>query len=97
MTSTRLPYDFDLHWDVKTMEDVERIANGEGHCSDADGNDLVDLFILHDMEIPECLTENNYFGTEVIHIFPNGVWRRPAWDGEAVVEGVRRVTINRIK
>lgn len=30
-----LPYDFDLLYDIKTMDEVERIAKGEPHCSNA--------------------------------------------------------------
>ena len=70
----KLPYDFDLHWDVKSFEEVERIANGEGHCGDATGDDLVDLFEVLDMEVPACLAENGHYGTMDIWITTNGLW-----------------------
>lgn len=69
-----LPYDFDLHWDVKTFEDVEMIAKAEGHCSDATGDDLVDLFELLEMEVPACLAANGHHGTMDIWITTNGLW-----------------------
>jgi hypothetical protein len=52
-----LPYDFDLHYDVKTMEQVERIAKGEADCSDATPEDLIALFLLHDLPVPACLDD----------------------------------------
>jgi len=51
-----LPYTFDLHYDIKMMWEIETIAKGEPHCSDASPEDLVELFIEMDMEIPECLS-----------------------------------------
>lgn len=50
-----LPYIFDLLWDVKTYEQVERIAKFEADCSDADPYDLVELFQKENLEIPKCL------------------------------------------
>ena len=50
-----LPYDFDLHWDVKSMEQVERIARGDPDASDATPEDLVAMFLAHDLPIPSCL------------------------------------------
>lgn len=55
MSSEKLPYSFDLHWDVKTLDDVERIAKGQGHCSSARPEDLVELFLDLEMEVPACL------------------------------------------
>lgn len=51
----KLPYIFDLLWDVKTYEQVERIAKFEATCSDANPYDLVELFQQENLEIPECL------------------------------------------
>ena len=48
----KLPYDFDLLWDVKNEEQVERIAKYEGDCSDAEPHDLVDLYLKFDMSMP---------------------------------------------
>ena len=50
------PREFDLAYDVKTMEQVERIANYEGDCSDAEPAELADLFQKLGMEVPACLT-----------------------------------------
>ena len=52
---SNLPYDFDLHWDVKDMEQVERIAKEEPDCSDADGYDLYNMFVALEMVVPQCL------------------------------------------
>jgi len=52
-----LPYEFDLLYDVKMMYEVESIANGEPSCSDASPEDLVELFIAHKLEMPECLKQ----------------------------------------
>jgi len=57
MKKKRLPYDFDLYYDVKYMYEVEMIAKGEPHCSDADGYDLYKMFSDLGMEIPDCLLE----------------------------------------
>lgn len=68
-----LPYDFDLLWDVKDTEDVEMIANGEPHCSDARPEDLVELFIKCEMEVPECLSSVTQ--TKEIWICKDGTWQ----------------------
>ena len=53
-----LPYDFDLLYDVKDMTDVEMIANGEPHRSDATPADLIEMFELLGMVVPICLRGN---------------------------------------
>ena len=50
-----LPYDFDLLHDIKMMYQVEAIAKGEPSCSDATPEDLLELFIAHQLPIPACL------------------------------------------
>lgn len=55
MTNRELPYVFDLLWDVKTYEQVERIAKYEGDCSEATPEDLVELFQQENIPLPECL------------------------------------------
>ena len=51
----KLPYDFDLLFDVKTLEDVKIIANYGPHCSDASPQDLANLFITLGLDLPPCL------------------------------------------
>ena len=53
----RLPYIFDLMYDVKDLEQVSRIANGAPDSSDATPTDLLALFISEGLEIPSCLSE----------------------------------------
>ena len=54
-----LPYVFDLLYDVKTMEQVGRIARYEGDCSDATPLDLYELFMQQGMPVPDCLSDCN--------------------------------------
>lgn len=67
-----LPYEFDLLWDVKSYAQVERIAKYLGDCSDATPEDLIELFQLHEMKVPECLSTC----TPIIYVWilPNGTW-----------------------
>ena len=51
----KLPYVFDLLFDIKTMSEIERIANGDSSHSDATSQDLIDLFIELNISIPKCL------------------------------------------
>jgi len=51
----RLPYEFDLNFDVKTYGCVKTISNNEGHCSDANVDDLLTLFCRLEMSIPSYL------------------------------------------
>ena len=67
-----LPYIFDLLWDVKTYEQVERIAKFEGDCSDATPCDLVELFQQENLEIPECLKA--FAPVETIWVCHDGTW-----------------------
>lgn len=53
---TTLPSVFDLLYDIKTLDDVECIANGSPHASDADPEDLVTLFKEQGMDVPNCLS-----------------------------------------
>jgi hypothetical protein len=67
-----LPYVFDLLWDVKSYEQVERIAKYEGDCSDASPEDLVELFQQEGMDIPECLAD---FAPQItIWVCKDGSW-----------------------
>jgi len=52
---TKLPYVFDLLYDIKYMYEVESIAKGFPSASDATPEDLVELFERQNMPIPECL------------------------------------------
>ena len=68
----KLPYVFDLTYDIKTMEDVELIASGEPHCSSASPDDLVNMFIALKMEVPKCLDGET--GTQEIWVCKDGTW-----------------------
>ena len=72
MSKRELPYVFDLLWDVKTYEQVERIANHEGDCSEAEPEDLVELFQQENLEIPECLA--SYAPQIFVWIQKGGTW-----------------------
>ena len=67
-----LPYDFDLLYDVKTYEQIERIANYEGDCSEASPEDLVDLFQQLKMKVPKCLA--SFAPRITIWVLPDGSW-----------------------
>ena len=67
-----LPYVFDLLWDVKTYEQVERIAKFEPDCSDAEPEDLVELFQQENLELPECL--KSFACMQTIWICRDGTW-----------------------
>lgn len=74
--SHELPYDFDLLYDIKHMSEVESIANGGAHASDATPEDLVKLFVAHDLDVPECLkaVKQKMDNEQDIWILPNGAW-----------------------
>jgi len=55
MDITKLPYKFDLLYDIKYMYEVEQIANGKPSSSDAEPSDLVELFLSLRMKVPHCL------------------------------------------
>lgn len=67
-----LPYEFDLFYDIKTMKQVQNIAEGKPDCSDAEPEDLVTLFNELELEVPECLKSFN--AKQTIWILPNGTW-----------------------
>lgn len=68
----KLPYDFDLLHDIKTMDEVEAIARGEPHNTSASLQDIVDTFISLDMEVPECLS--TITPTHDIWVCNDGTW-----------------------
>lgn len=75
MKSTdKLPYSFDLYWDIKTMEDVEEVANGSFNPSGIDGDDLADEFKKLGLPIPDCLRVNGYLGTREVWLTYEGTW-----------------------
>jgi len=51
----KLPYDFDLLYDVKTYQDVEDVALGQPTRCEGTPEDLVRLFLVHEMEVPKSL------------------------------------------
>ena len=68
----KLHSDFDLLYDLKQMDEVERIARGESTHSDASPEDLVDLFTELRIEVPECL--KSVTGTTIIWVLDDGTW-----------------------
>lgn len=71
-----LPYEFDLFFDIKTMQEVEDIATGKPHSSDAEPEELLDLFIKYNLDIPDCLKnfKSKKDSEQTIWILPNGTW-----------------------
>lgn len=51
----KLPYDFDLLYDVKSMRDVEDIAAGRPSRCEVTREELIALFKRLDMHVPSCL------------------------------------------
>jgi hypothetical protein len=49
----KLPYEFDLLWDIKTFEQLHDILNGGMHCTHVDESDLVELMQEMDIPLPE--------------------------------------------
>lgn len=76
MPEERLPYVFDLLYDLKHMDEVKAIAAGEPRASSATPEDLKKLFISQGMEVPECL-ENVHVPEEskVVWICKDGTWQ----------------------
>ena len=70
--SQTLPYDFDLHFDIKTMDEVEQIARGESHRGDATPGELVEMFHAHNMPIPHCL--KHFKPKKAVWLHRNGTW-----------------------
>lgn len=83
-----LPYTFDLFYDIKTMDDVKKIAYGEPHCSDATPEDLVTLFIDLGLPVPDCL--NGVMPNMDIYVYPDGIWEQA---DEPKQSTYRKVTI----
>lgn len=74
MSTRELPYIFDLLYDVKDYEQVDRIARGEPDCSDADPQDLVALFKQEGLALPPSLKQ---YGAHIdIWVHKNGTWLR---------------------
>jgi len=69
----KLPYVFDLFFDVKTMEQVERIARGEGDHSSATPYELYEMFEGQNLPIPECL---KVYTNPYIWIDQTGTWQK---------------------
>ena len=77
MTRTlELPYDFDLLYDIKHMSEIENIASGGAHASNATPEDLVNLFVSNKLDVPQCLkaVKQKMDNKQVIWILPNGTW-----------------------
>ncbi len=50
---TNLPYEFDLLYDVKTVEELHCILKGESHCTDAQDWELCELAEIYNIPLPE--------------------------------------------
>ena len=53
MSYTKLPYEFDLLHDVKSVEELHGILLGEPHCTDAKDWELCELAEQYDIPLPE--------------------------------------------
>lgn len=63
-----LPYDFDLYYDIKTMEEVERVFNYEPSSSSASPYDLVRLFKDLGMPLPSFVDRATIIARHRCHI-----------------------------
>jgi hypothetical protein len=68
MSYTALPYEFDLLWDVKSVEELHSILKGEPHRTDTCNWELEKLCIKHNIPLPEWYEPELKFG------FPTVVW-----------------------
>ena len=64
---TELPYDFDLLWDIKYQYEVEMICEGKPHSSDVTPEELYEMYIQHELEIPEYLAPFAPLPAKVLH------------------------------
>ncbi len=73
---TRLPYDFDLLYDIKYMYQVERVCKGLPTGSSATPRELRELFIDLEMELPDFLIEacKGYPEEKTIWVCNDGSW-----------------------
>jgi len=69
----KLPYDFDLLFDIKTYEQVEEVVAGE-YWDDVTPEQLKTLFIRTNTPVPNCLKNTQILMD--IYIFPNGTYSR---------------------
>lgn len=53
MGYTKLPYEFDLLYDVKSVEELHSILLGEPHCTDAQDWELCELAEKFNIPLPE--------------------------------------------
>lgn len=51
----KLPYDFDLFYDIKTLDQAERIIEGHPDRSSAKPIDVFKMFLLHGLELTPTL------------------------------------------
>ncbi len=68
MGHTKLPYEFDLLHDIKTVEELHRVLNGEPHCTDAKPWELEELCEQFSIPLPEGYSKHLKKG------FPTTVW-----------------------
>ena len=74
MTDKNLHSSFDLLYDMKTMDDVEKVANGESHCFNTSIEEVADTFLSLGIELPNCLSR--FKGTETIWLCSDGTWSK---------------------
>jgi hypothetical protein len=74
MKNQKLHPSFDLFYDMKTMSDVEKVARGESHCFNTSIEDVVDMFLSLEIELPNCLSQ--FKGTQTIWLCSNGTWSK---------------------
>jgi hypothetical protein len=65
---SRLPYEFDLMWDIKTVEELYDILKGEPHCTDFDAWELVETMQKYYIPLP------NDYDSPLKNGFPTIVW-----------------------
>jgi len=53
MSYTKLPHEFDLLWDVKSVEELHSILLGEPHCTDANEWELCILAEKYNIPLPK--------------------------------------------
>lgn len=49
---TKLPYEFDLLYDVKSVEELHSILEGEPHCTDGQDWELCELAEKYNIPLP---------------------------------------------
>jgi hypothetical protein len=56
----RVPYEFDLLYDIKEYYEIEMVLKGEPHCSDASPHELEELMEAHGIPFPSWYERTKY-------------------------------------